>query len=37
MSFQTPLTIEDMLRSIHEHKYLMPAIRLFTNHGVVGV
>lgn len=27
MSFQTPLTIEDMLRSIHEHKYLMPAIQ----------
>lgn len=27
MSFQTPLSIQEMLASIHEHKYLMPAIQ----------
>lgn len=27
MAFQTPLSIEDMLKSIHTHDYLMPAIQ----------
>lgn len=27
MSFQTPRSIEEMLRAIHQHEYLMPAIQ----------
>ena len=27
MTFQTPVTVEDMLTGIHENEYLMPAIQ----------